>query len=97
MAVIWLYWPWANGLTLWAGSMAGVAIADWALLYEDESETMRSFQRIMFGGTPQEKPEAHIKGSPITYAERIQLSILVIRVVTIPAALPVRCWLLKPD
>ena len=64
---------------LWAGSMAGVAIADWALLYEDESETMRSFQRIMFGGTPQEKPEAHKKGSPITYAERIQVPILVIQ------------------
>lgn len=64
---------------LWAGGMAGVAIADWRLLYEDESETMRSFQRVMFGGTPSEKPEAHKLSSPITYAEHIQAPILVIQ------------------
>ncbi len=64
---------------LWAGGMARVAIADWSLLYEDESETMRSFQRVMFGGTPQEKPEAHKMSSPITYAEQIQAPVLVIQ------------------
>lgn len=63
----------------WAGGMAGMAIADWTLLYDDESETMRSFQRVIFGGTPQEKPEAHKKSSPITYAEQIQAPILVIQ------------------
>ena len=64
---------------LWAGGMASVAIADWSLLYEDESETMRSFQRVMFGGSPLEKPKAHKKSSPITYAENIQAPILVIQ------------------
>ena len=63
----------------WAGGMAGRAIADWTLLYEDENETMRSFQRAMFGGTPQDKPEAHQRSSPITYADQIQTPILVIQ------------------
>ena len=64
---------------LWAGGMAGRAIADWTLLYEDENETMRSFQRAMFGGSPQERPDAHKKGSPITYADQIQAPIQVIQ------------------
>jgi dipeptidyl aminopeptidase/acylaminoacyl peptidase len=59
--------------------MAARAIADWTLLYEDENETMRSFQRLMFGGTPDEKPDAHEKSSPVTYAEQVQAPILVIQ------------------
>ncbi len=64
---------------LWAGGMAGIAIADWAVMYEDENESLRSYQRILFGGTPEEKPETHKKSSPITYAEQIQAPVLVIQ------------------
>ena len=64
---------------LWAAGMAGIAIADWALLYEDQNETLRSYQRILFGGTPAEKPEAHAKSSPLTFAQDIQAPILVIQ------------------
>lgn len=39
----------------------------------------RGYQRSMFGGTPEEKPEAHRKASPITYAENIQAPILVLQ------------------
>ncbi|PSB33689.1 prolyl oligopeptidase family serine peptidase [Stenomitos frigidus] len=64
---------------LWAGGMADVAIADWFLMYEDQAETMRGTQRSLFGGTPQEKPEAHRAASPITYAEQVTAPILVIQ------------------
>ncbi len=64
---------------LWAGGMAMVAIADWSLLYEDEAETLRGYQRSLFGGTPAEKPEAHRASSPITYAADIRAPILVIQ------------------
>ena len=64
---------------LWAGGMAEVAIADWFLMYEDQAETLRAYQRSLFGGTPSEKPEAHQAASPITYAEHIKASILVIQ------------------
>ncbi len=64
---------------LWAGGMADVAIADWSVMYEDESESLRGYQRVLFGGTPEETPEAHAQSSPITYAERIQAPLLVIQ------------------
>jgi dipeptidyl aminopeptidase/acylaminoacyl peptidase len=64
---------------LWAGGMAVVAIADWAVMYEDEAETLRGYQRALFGGSPEEKPEQMKKSSPISYAEAIKAPILVIQ------------------
>jgi dipeptidyl aminopeptidase/acylaminoacyl peptidase len=64
---------------LWAGGMAGIAIADWALMYEDQAEALRGYQRALFGGTPDEKPEAHRQASPITYAEAIRSPLLIIQ------------------
>lgn len=64
---------------LWAGGMAQVAIADWGLMYEDQAETLRGYQRALFGGTPDETPEATRKSSPITYAEQIKAPVLVIQ------------------
>ncbi len=64
---------------LWAGGMAEVAIADWTLMYEDQAETLRGYQRSMFGGTPAEKPAAHRKSSPINYAEAIAAPLLVLQ------------------
>ena len=59
--------------------MALVAIADWTLMYEDQAGTLRGYQRSLFGGTPDEKPEAHKKSSPITYAENFAADLLVIQ------------------
>ena len=64
---------------LFAGGMAIVAIADWRLMYEDQAGTLRGYQRSMFGGSPDEKPEAHRVASPITYAADIQAPILVLQ------------------
>jgi dipeptidyl aminopeptidase/acylaminoacyl peptidase len=64
---------------LWAGGMAIVAIADWTLLYEDEADMIRGFQRALFGGTPTELPEQHRISSPITYAGEVQAPLLVIQ------------------
>jgi len=64
---------------LWAGGMSGIAIADWTVMYEDEAETLRGYQRSLFGGTPQEKPEAHAAASPITYAEDVRAPIYIIQ------------------
>jgi dipeptidyl aminopeptidase/acylaminoacyl peptidase len=64
---------------LWAGGMAQVAIADWKLMYEDQAETLRGYQRSLFGGTPDELPEQHATSSPITYADAINAPVLVIQ------------------
>ncbi|MGE5374235.1 MAG: prolyl oligopeptidase family serine peptidase [Bacteroidota bacterium] len=64
---------------LWAGGMAEIAIADWVLMYEDQSESLRGYERALFGGTPDEVPEAMRKSSPITYAEQVRAPVLIIQ------------------
>jgi len=64
---------------LWAGGMAQVAIADWALMYEDEAETLRGYQRSLFGGAPEAIQEQTRISSPITYAAQLRAPILVIQ------------------
>ncbi|MDQ2690433.1 MAG: prolyl oligopeptidase family serine peptidase [Chloroflexota bacterium] len=67
-------WP-----NLWAGGMAGIAISDWAMMYEDSADTLRGYQVALFGGTPQEKPEQYQVSSPITYAEHVKAPVLIIQ------------------
>jgi dipeptidyl aminopeptidase/acylaminoacyl peptidase len=64
---------------LWAGGMAGVAITDWVLSYEDSAETLRGFQTAFFGGTPQEKPEQYRDSSPISYVNNVKVPVLIIQ------------------
>lgn len=64
---------------LWAGGLAGIAIADWTLMYEDQAPTLRAYQVSLFGGTPQEKPEQHATSSPITYAANVRAPVLIIQ------------------
>jgi dipeptidyl aminopeptidase/acylaminoacyl peptidase len=64
---------------LWAGGMAGVAVADWVSEYEDENEILRGYDRALFGGTPDEKLDAYIKASPLTYADQVDAPVLVIQ------------------
>lgn len=67
-------WP-----DLWAGGMAGIAIADWAMMYEDSADTLKGYQVALFGGTPQEKPEQYRMSSPMTYAENVKAPVLIIQ------------------
>lgn len=64
---------------LWAGGMAGIAIADWRIQYEDSAETLKAYQVAFFGGTPDEKPKQYAASSPITYVDRVQAPILIIQ------------------
>lgn len=64
---------------LWAGGMAGIAIADWTLMYEDCAETLRQYQVGLFGGTPEDKSDEHERSSPITAAERVRAPVMVIQ------------------
>ena len=64
---------------LWAGGMAGIAISDWAMMYEDAADTLKGYDVALFGGTPQEKPEQYRISSPIAYAENVKAPILIIQ------------------
>jgi dipeptidyl aminopeptidase/acylaminoacyl peptidase len=64
---------------LWAGGIAGTAIADWAALCEDAAETLKAYDAALFGGTPQEAPSRYAESSPITYAEHVRAPVLVLQ------------------
>ncbi len=62
-----------------AGGMAGIAIADWGLMYEDQARTLRGYQVALFGGTPETHSEQYRISSPITYAEQVKAPVLIIQ------------------
>ena len=64
---------------LWAGGMAGIAVADWAVQYEDSADTLKGYLVALFGGSPDEMPDQYAASSPITYADRVQAPVLVIQ------------------
>jgi dipeptidyl aminopeptidase/acylaminoacyl peptidase len=64
---------------LWAGGMAGIAIADWTMSFEDSADTLRGYQLALFGGTPEEKPDLYRRASPITYVEQVSAPVLIIQ------------------
>lgn len=64
---------------LWAGGMAGIAVADWAIAHEDTTETLRGYRAARFGGTPEEVPERYAASSPITYVDHVKAPLLIIQ------------------
>lgn len=64
---------------LWAGGMAGIAVADWAIAHEDTTDTLRGIRAARFGGTPQEQPERYAASSPITYAQNVKAPVIIVQ------------------
>jgi dienelactone hydrolase len=64
---------------LWAGGMAGVAVADWISQFEDESDAMRGVDIKEMGGTPDDRPDAYAAASPITYCDRVVAPVVIIQ------------------
>jgi dienelactone hydrolase len=64
---------------LWAGGMAGIAIADWSMLWEDTADTLRNFLESLLGGTPKSNPDQYARSSPLTYAEAVKAPLLIIQ------------------
>jgi dipeptidyl aminopeptidase/acylaminoacyl peptidase len=60
----------------WRAAMAVVPVADYLAAYADESEALQAFDRSLFGGGPDERPELFVERSPITYAHRVEAPVL---------------------
>jgi dienelactone hydrolase len=80
-------WSWGGYLALlavgtqpglWAAGLAGVPVADYLAAYADEMEQLRAFDRALFGGSPEERPEAYRAASPLTYVDRVRAPVLVL-------------------
>jgi dipeptidyl aminopeptidase/acylaminoacyl peptidase len=64
---------------LWAGGIAGLAVADLAGVYRHGSDAIRSWLRSVMGGTPDERPEPYAAGSPVTYVERVRAPVFIVQ------------------
>ncbi|SDX14880.1 Dipeptidyl aminopeptidase/acylaminoacyl peptidase [Amycolatopsis xylanica] len=62
----------------WAAGIAGVPVADYVAAYEDEMEQLRSFDRALFGGSPETVPAVYKECSPITYVDAVTAPVLVL-------------------
>ncbi|TCP54185.1 dipeptidyl aminopeptidase/acylaminoacyl peptidase [Tamaricihabitans halophyticus] len=62
----------------WAAGIAAVPVADYVAAYEDEMEQLRSFDRALFGGDPDEVPEVYRECSPLTYVDNVRAPVLVL-------------------
>ena len=70
-------WALSQEPELWAGGVAPVAIVDWRMNYEDSSAAMKGWARMIFDGTPSEKPDLYRDRSPLTHAAAIQAPLLI--------------------
>jgi dipeptidyl aminopeptidase/acylaminoacyl peptidase len=62
----------------WACGVAGVPVGDYVAAYEDEAPALQAMDRGLFGGGPDELPEAYRERSPITYVDRVKAPVLVL-------------------
>ena len=64
---------------LWAGGMAGIAIADWASTLEDSSDVLREALEGLMGGPASAYPERYRRSSPVTYVDELAAPLLIIQ------------------
>lgn len=63
---------------LWSRGIAGAAIADFLMQYEDEPAYFKTQDQERFGGAPKMVHARYVRSSPITYANNIRAPILLL-------------------
>ena len=61
----------------WRVAVAVVPVADYLSAYADESEGLQAYDRSLFGGSPEEKPDLYRERSPITHVEQVRTPVLI--------------------
>ncbi|MFC4495373.1 S9 family peptidase [Streptomyces ovatisporus] len=61
----------------WALGLAAVPVADYVTAYHDEMEALKSMDRTLLGGSPEEVPERFEASSPITYVDRVRVPVYI--------------------
>lgn len=56
-----------------------VAVADWEMMYQDQSELLKNYLCLLFGGPPNKVSQQMELSSPITYAKNINAPILLLQ------------------
>jgi acetyl esterase/lipase len=63
---------------LWSAGMAGVPVGDLIRAYDEEAPSLRASDRALMGGTPETRPEAYRRSSPLTYADHVSAPVLLV-------------------
>jgi dipeptidyl aminopeptidase/acylaminoacyl peptidase len=63
---------------LWSLGIAAVPVADYPVAFDDEMEPLKAYDRSLFGGSPQELPDLYRERSPLTYADRVAVPLLIL-------------------
>jgi dipeptidyl aminopeptidase/acylaminoacyl peptidase len=61
----------------WSLGLAAVPVADYLTAYADEMEALRSLDRTLFGGTPEEVPERWAASSPLSHVEKVRVPVYI--------------------
>ncbi|WP_328398369.1 prolyl oligopeptidase family serine peptidase [Streptomyces sp. NBC_00390] len=61
----------------WALGLAAVPVADYVTAYHDEMEALKSMDRTLLGGTPEEVPERWTASSPLTYVDAVRAPVYI--------------------
>ncbi|HWM36041.1 MAG TPA: prolyl oligopeptidase family serine peptidase, partial [Streptomyces sp.] len=61
----------------WALGLAAVPVADYVTAYHDEMEALKSLDRTLLGGSPEEVPERFEASSPITYVDQVRVPVYI--------------------
>src|SRR6476660_5166036 len=62
----------------WSLGLAGVPVAAYIAAFDDELEPRKAFDRALFGGSPEDVPDAYRDRSPLTFANRVRVPVLVL-------------------
>ncbi|MFD5895803.1 S9 family peptidase [Streptomyces sp. NPDC060366] len=62
---------------VWAVGLAAVPVADYVTAYHDEMEALKSMDRTLLGGTPEEVPERYEASSPLTYVDAVRAPVYI--------------------
>jgi dipeptidyl aminopeptidase/acylaminoacyl peptidase len=62
----------------WAAAAAAVPVADYVTAYRDEAPSLQSFDRSLFGGSPDEASALYTERSPLTYVDDVRAPVLII-------------------
>ena len=80
-------WSWGGYVTLMGAGrfpdrftslVAGVPVADYVAAFEDEAPGLQATDRVLFGGSPEERPELYRERSPLTYADAVRAPLLIL-------------------
>jgi dienelactone hydrolase len=61
----------------WAVGLAAVPVADYVTAYHDEMEALKSLDRTLLGGSPEEVPERYEVSSPLTYVDDVRAPVFI--------------------